>query len=107
VVDAAAAYALGTGLFGISAAFTAIRGTESLDVIQFPAIGLWLISGLLLAVAIIRARVLPMAVGLGFAVALPAAMALGHAGPFALAILWLAVAATIITRAPAAQEAAA
>jgi len=92
---AATAYALGTGLSGISSALTAIRGTETLDLIQFPAIGLWLVAGLLMAIAVVRARLLPVVTGLGFAAALPAAMALGHAGPFALALLWLAVAALL------------
>ena len=87
-------YAVATGLFGISAAVTAIRGTESLDVIQFPAILLWLVSGLLMAIVTIRARLLPVIVGIGFAVSLPATMALGDAGPLALAVLWFAVAAT-------------
>ncbi len=88
---AAGAYALSTGLFGISAAATAARGVETLDVIQFPAIGLWLVAGLLMAIATARARVLPMVVGLGFAAGLPASMALGAAGPLALTVLWAAV----------------
>jgi hypothetical protein len=92
---AVSAYALGTGLFGISAAATAVRGVETLGVIQFPAIGLWLIAGLLMAIAAVRARALPVVVGLGFAAGLPAAMALGHAGPLALAVLWAAVAAAL------------
>jgi len=92
---AAAMYALGTGLFGISAALTAIRGTDTLDVIQFPAICLWLLAGLLLAIVLLRARVLPVLAGLGFAAVLPASMALGRPGPFALAALWLAVAALV------------
>jgi len=92
---AAGTYALGTALFGISSAATAARGVESLDIIQFPAIGLWLIAGLLMAIATVRARVLPTAICLGFAAALPACMALGHAGTLALAALWLAVAAAL------------
>lgn len=92
---AVSAYALGTGLFGISAAATAVRGVETLGVIQFPAIGLWLIAGLVMAIAAVRARVLPVVVGLGFAAGLPAAMALGQAGPLALAVLWAAVAAAL------------
>ena len=68
---------------------------ESLDIIQFPGIGLWLTAGLLMAIATVRARVLPIAICLGFAAALPAAMALGHAGTLALAALWLAVAAAL------------
>lgn len=89
---AAGGYALGTAVFGISAAATAVRGTESLDAVQFPAILLWLVGGLLLAVATVRARMLPIAVGIGFAAGLPATMAIGDAGPLALAALWLAVA---------------
>jgi hypothetical protein len=92
---AAGTYALGTALFGISAAATAARGVETLDIIQFPGIGLWLIGGLLMAIATVRARVLPIAICLGFAAALPAAMALGHAGTLTLAILWLAVTAAL------------
>jgi hypothetical protein len=102
---AAAGYALGTGLFGVSSALTAVRGTETLDVVQFPAIAVWLVSGLLLAIALVRARVLPVAAGLGFAAALPATMALGHAGPFALAILWLAVTGLITRRTPGQEPA--
>jgi hypothetical protein len=64
---AASAYALGTGLSGISSAATAARGVETLGVIQFPAIVLWLAVGLLMAIAATRARVLPIVVGLGFA----------------------------------------
>lgn len=92
---AATGYALATGLFGISAAVTAIRGIESLDIVQFPAILLWLVSGLLMAIVTIRARLLPIIVGIGFAAGLPATMAVGDAGPFALAVLWFAVAASL------------
>jgi hypothetical protein len=95
---AASGYALGTGLFGISSALTAARGVETLAVIQFPSIGLWLLAGLLMAIATVRARVLPIVVGLGFAAALPASMALGNSGPVALAILWVAVAAALAAR---------
>jgi hypothetical protein len=89
---AASAYALGTGLSGISSAATAARGAETLDVIQLPSIGLWLVAGLLMAIATVRARALPIVVGLGFAAGLPAAMALGKSGPLALAVLWITVA---------------
>jgi hypothetical protein len=99
---AASAYALSTGLFGISAAATAARGVETLDVIQFPAIVLWLAAGLLMAIATARARTLPIVVGLGFAAALPASMALGTAGPLALTALWAAVAAALARKRPAA-----
>jgi hypothetical protein len=92
---AASAYALGTGLLGISSALTASRGVETLDAVQFPAIVIWLIAGLLMAIATVRARLLPIVVGLGFAAALPATMALGHSGPLALAVLWIAVAAAL------------
>ncbi|HEY5017936.1 MAG TPA: hypothetical protein VIJ82_28780 [Streptosporangiaceae bacterium] len=92
---AASAYALGTGLAAISSAATAARGVETLDVIQLPAIGIWLVAGLLMAIATVRARVLPIVVGLGFAAGLPAAMALGNSGPLALAVLWVAVAAAL------------
>jgi hypothetical protein len=92
---AASAYALGTALFGISAAATAARGVETLDPVQLPAIGLWLIAGLLMAIATMRARVLPIVICLGFAVAVPAAIALGHAGSLVLALLWAAVAAAL------------
>ena len=51
---AASAYALGLGLVGISAAATAIRGVDTLGVIQFPAVGLWLVAGLLMAIAVAR-----------------------------------------------------
>jgi hypothetical protein len=97
-IIAASAYALGTGLSGISSAATAARGVETLDFIQLPGIGLWLIAGLLMAVATIRARALPVVVGLGFAAGLPAAMALGKSGPLALAVLWGAVAAALAAR---------
>ena len=97
-IIAASAYALGTGLSGISSAATAARGVETLDVIQLPSIGLWLIAGLLMAIATVRARVLPVVVGLGFAAGLPAAMALGKSGPLALAVLWGAVAAALAAR---------
>jgi len=92
---AAGAYALGAALVGISATATGARGVESLGIIQFPGIGILLIAGLLMAIATVRARVLPIAVGLGFAAALPAGMALGDAGPLTLAVLWLAVAAAL------------
>jgi hypothetical protein len=92
---AASAYALGTGLFGISSAATAARGVETLDVIQFPAIVLWLVAGLLMAIATARARVLPIVVGLGFAAGLPAVIALGHSGTLVLTVLWIAVAAAL------------
>jgi len=92
---AASAYALGTGLSGISSAATAARGVESLDILQLPAVGLWLAAGLLMAIATLRARALPVVVGLGFAAGLPAAMALGNSGPLALALLWAAVAAAL------------
>jgi hypothetical protein len=92
---AASAYALGTGLSGISSAATAARGAEALDIIQLPAIGIWLVAGLLMAIATVRARVLPIVVGLGFAAGLPAAMALGNSGPLALTVLWVAVAAAL------------
>jgi hypothetical protein len=46
-----------------------------------------------------------VAAGLGFAAALPATMALGHAGPFALANLWLAVAGLIARRTPGQEPA--
>jgi len=84
---AASAYALGTGLAAISSAATAARGVETLDVIQLPAIGIWLVAGLLMAIATVRARVLPIVVGLGFAAGLPAAMALGNSGPLAPSML--------------------
>ena len=89
---AAGGYALGTALFGVSSAATAARGVETLDPVQLPAIAMWLVAGLLMAVATFRAGILPIAVCIGFAVALPASMALGNAGPFAMAVLWLAVA---------------
>jgi hypothetical protein len=92
---AASAYALGTGLFGISSAATAARGVETLDVIQFPAIVLWLVAGLLMAIATVRARVLPIVVGLGFAAGLPATIALGHSGTLVLTALWVAVAVVL------------
>lgn len=94
---AAGAYALGTALFGISAVATAARGQETLDVVQFPAILIWLIAGLLMAIATVRARVLPIVICLGFAVGLPATMALGHAGTLVLAAVWLAVAVVLAT----------
>lgn len=72
--------------------------TGRLTWLQLPAIGLWLIAGLLMAIAAIRARALPVAVGLGFAAGLPAAMALGRSGPLALAVLWGAVAAALAAR---------
>ena len=62
---------------------------------QLPGIGLWLIAGLLMAIAVIRTRALPVVLGLGFAAGLPAAMALGKSGPLALAVLWGAVAAAL------------
>jgi hypothetical protein len=96
---AAGAYAIAVALFGVSAAVTAARGQESLDAIQFPAIVLWLIAGLLMAIATVRARVLPIVLGIAFAAGLPATMALGAAGPFALAALWLAVAIALGRRA--------
>ena len=65
---------------------------ETLDIIQLPAIGIWLIAGLLIAIATVRARVLPIAIWLGFAAGLPAAIALGDARSPALAPLWLAIA---------------
>jgi hypothetical protein len=43
-------------LFGISAAATAVRGVETLDIIQLPAIGIWLIAGLLIAIATATVR---------------------------------------------------
>ena len=89
---------LGLGLVGISAAATAIRGVDTLGVIQFPAVGLWLVAGLLMAIAVARARVLPILIGLGFAAALPASMALGNSGPLALALLWIALAAALARR---------
>jgi phosphotransferase system glucose/maltose/N-acetylglucosamine-specific IIC component len=92
---AASAYALGTGLFGISSAATAARGVETLDLIQFPAIVLWLVAGLLMAIATARARVLPIVVGIGFAAGLPAVIALGHSGTLVLTVLWIAVAAAL------------
>jgi hypothetical protein len=95
---AAGAYAIGTGLLGISATATAARGVETLAVVQFPAIVLWLIAGLLMAIATVRARVLPIVVGLGFAAALPATIALGNAGPLVLTALWVAVAAVLATK---------
>jgi hypothetical protein len=52
----------------------------------FPAVGIWLIAGLLMAIVTVRARVLPI-VGLGFAARLPVTMALGHIGPLALTAL--------------------
>lgn len=92
---AASAYALGTGLSGISSAATAARGVGTLDVIQFPATVLWLVAGLLMAIAATRARVLPIVVSLGFAAGLPAAIALGHSGTLVLTVLWVAVAAAL------------
>jgi hypothetical protein len=92
---ASSAYALGTGLFGISSAATAARGVETLDVIQFPAIALWLAAGLLMAIATARARVLPIVVCIGFAAGLPAVIALGHSGTLVLTVLWVAVAAAL------------
>jgi uncharacterized protein with PQ loop repeat len=97
---------LDTGLFGISAAATAARGVETLDVIQFPAILLWLVAGLLMAIATVRARVLPIVVGLGFAAALPASMALGNSGPLALAVLWATVAAALARKSALAASSA-
>jgi hypothetical protein len=47
---------------------------------------------LLMAIATVRARVLPIVICLGFAAALPVSIALGHAGTLAQAALWLAVA---------------
>jgi hypothetical protein len=94
----AAAYAFGPAVFAISSAATAARGRESLDFLQLPAIGIWLIAGLLMAVAVIRARLLPVVAGLAFAIALPASMALGNAGPLALAALWIAVAIVVARR---------
>jgi hypothetical protein len=92
---AASAYALGTGLSGISSVATAARGAETLGVIQLPSVLLWLVAGLLMTIATIRARELPVVIGLGFAAGLPAAMALGKSGPLALAVLWVAVAAAL------------
>jgi len=92
---ASSAYALGTGLFGISSAATAARGVETLEVIQFPAIALWLAAGLLMAIATARARVLPIVVCIGFAAGLPAVIALGHSGTLVLTALWVAVAAAL------------
>jgi hypothetical protein len=92
----AGGYAFATALFGVSAVATAVRGAESLDVIQFPAILLWLLSGLLLAVATVRARRLPVVLGVAFAAGLPASMALGPAGPLALAALWAGVTITLV-----------
>src|SRR5215472_15838669 len=92
---AAGAYALGTALIGISAVATAARGQETLDVIQFPGIVIWLIAGLLMAIATVRARVLPIVICLGFAVGLPATMALGHAGTLVLAAVWAAAAVAL------------
>jgi hypothetical protein len=63
---AAIAYALGTGLSGISSVATAARGAETLDVIQLPSVLLWLAAGLLMTIAAIRARALPVVIGLGF-----------------------------------------
>lgn len=94
-IIAASAYALGTGLFGISAAATAARGVNTLDPIQLPAIGLWLAAGLLMAIATVRARVLPIVICLGFAAGLPASIALGHAGSLVLALLWAALATAL------------
>jgi hypothetical protein len=94
------AYALGTGLFGISSAATAARGVETLGVIQFPAIVLWLVAGLLMAIATVRARLLPIVVGLGFAAGLPATITLGHSGTLVLTVLWVAV-AVALARKPA------
>jgi hypothetical protein len=93
---AASAYALGTGLSGISSVATAARGAESLDVLQLPSVLLWLVAGLLMTIATIRARALPVVIGLGFAAGLPAAMALGKSGPLALAVLWVAVAVALV-----------
>src|SRR5215472_3460876 len=83
------------GSFGTIAAATAARGQETLDVIQFPGIVIWLIAGLLMAIATVRARVLPIVICLGFAVGLPATMALGHAGTLVLAAVWAAAAVAL------------
>ena len=92
---ASGAYALGTALFGICAATAAARGVDTLGNIEFPAIAIWLIAGLLMAIAAVRARVLPIAISLGLAAGLPASMALGNAGPLVMAALWLAIAAAL------------
>jgi hypothetical protein len=97
-------YAAGTALLGVTTGATLINGGAALAALFLPGIALWLLGGVLLAAALLRARLLPRPLAVAVAAALPLTMAIGSPGPVVLGAVWLALGAAI-ARLPAAVPA--
>ncbi|MEV5410309.1 hypothetical protein AB0K60_15910 [Thermopolyspora sp. NPDC052614] len=92
-------YAVGQVLLGITTGATLINGRTALDLLFLPGTALWLLGGVLVAAALVRARLLPWPLAVALAAGVPLAMAIGPTGPVIIGAVWLAV-AVVIARLP-------
>ncbi|GII59864.1 hypothetical protein Pth03_82530 [Planotetraspora thailandica] len=83
-------------LLGTAALATAVRGRNSLDILFLLALPLWLVGGVLLAIAVFRAGLLPKTIAVAIGVNLPLTMVVGEAGPLIDGAVWIGIAVALI-----------
>lgn len=92
---AAALAAGGTALLALAAGATLVGGGTTLGAVFVVGLAAWVLGGVLLAVAIYRAGLLPRPVAVYFGLAIVFSDLIGEpAGPVTVAVLWAAVAIT-------------
>jgi hypothetical protein len=99
---------IGTLLFLISAAASLASGRDVLDFVYLPGLGLSVLGAILLGIAIIRAKILPLWSAIALILGLPISVALGDAygGGIVLGLAWIAVGVALLTRLRARAKAA-
>jgi hypothetical protein len=91
---------IGTLLFFISAAASLASGRDVLGFVYLPGLGLSVLGAILLGIAIIRAKILPLWSAIALILGLPISVALGDAygGGIVLGLAWIAVGVALLTR---------
>jgi hypothetical protein len=99
---------IGTLLFLISAGASLASGRDVLDFVYLPGLGLSFLGGILLGIAIIRAKILPLWSAIALILGFPISVALGdtYGGGIVLGLAWIAVGVALLTRLSAREKAA-
>lgn len=88
---AAAGYAVGNLLVGVSTGASLVSGRTVFGVAFLAGIALWLLGGIALGVALFRSGLILRLLAVALAIALPLTMALGPLGPVVNGLVWLAL----------------
>jgi hypothetical protein len=91
---------IGTLLFLLSAAASLASGRDVLEFVYLPGLGLSLLGAILLTIAIIRAKILPLWSAIVLMLGLPISVALGdtYGGGIVLGLAWIAVGVALLTK---------